>query len=110
MVPCEENPRKGVCDGCGRRVGMEIKTTQLHHWIYQFETKTVRQNPQLALKNSNEFCFNPCHKAADALRSLAEINPSKHKVVVTVGKLMPQKMQDRITSLCKIWLKTSVSK
>lgn len=105
LVPCEENPRTGVCDSCGRRRGKEIKTTQLHHWIYKFETKTVKENPQLALENTNEFCFNPCHKAADALRSLAEINPDKYKIVVKVGRLMPKHMQDRFTLLCKLWLK-----
>jgi hypothetical protein len=105
MVPCETNPRTGKCDGCGRERGKEIKTTQLHHWIYQFETKTVKKNPQLALKNTNEFCFYPCHKTADALRSLCEINPRYHEIMVKIAKLMPKYMQDRFTSLCKLWLK-----
>lgn len=105
MVPCKENPRKGKCEGCGRKVGQEIKVTQRHHWIYQFETKTVKKNPQLALKNSNEFCFYPCHKTADALRNLCEINPKYHSIMVNVAKVMPKYMQDRLTSLCKLWLK-----
>lgn len=106
LVPYPRNPRRGKCEGCGRKRGKEIKTTQLHHHIYAYETKTVKKNPLLALDNTSEFCFNPCHKAADALRALtAEINPKNYDKVVNVSKLMPPWMQDRFTKLCRLWLK-----
>jgi len=28
----------------------------------------VKANPRLALENTAELCFNPCHKVADAMR------------------------------------------
>lgn len=106
MVPYPRNPRKGICEGCGRKRGEEIKTTQLHHWYYAYETKTVRINPLLALDNTSEFCFNPCHKAADAFRALtAEIRPENHETIIAVGKLMPDWMQKRFTDICEKWLK-----
>jgi len=106
-VPCKENPRKGICEGCGRRVNRkEIKVTQLHHWIYAFLLQTVKKNPKLALENTNEFCFNPCHRAADALRMLtADIRPENYDKVVNVAKLMPPWMQKRFSQLCRKWLK-----
>lgn len=111
LVPCEKNPRTGKCNGCGRRTGKDnIKTTQLHHWVYAYETKTVKKNPILALENTNEFCFYPCHKAADALRSLAELNPKYHDTVITVGKCMPEWMRERFTLLCELWLKSNGAK
>lgn len=107
MVPCDENPRRGICDGCGRRKSTgEIKVTQLHHWLYKYRLSTVKKNPRLALDNTNEFCFNPCHKAADSLRVLtAEINPKNYGNIVNVAKLMPEWMQNRFTQLCKRWIK-----
>lgn len=106
-IPLDENPRKGICDGCGRsKKSGEIKVTQLHHWFYKYHLSTVKKNPRLALENTNEFCFNPCHKAADALRVLtAEINPKNYDNVVNVAKLMPPWMQKRFTQLCRKWLK-----
>jgi hypothetical protein len=107
MVPCKTNPRTGKCDACGRKVGHEIKVTQRHHWIYQFKTSTVKKSPQLALKNSNEFCFYPCHKTGDALRNLCEMDPRYHPIMVKVASLMPKYMRDRFTALCKLWLKNN---
>lgn len=108
QVPYPRNPRSGTCDNkrCRRRRGKEIKTTQLHHHIYAFDLATVKKNPLLALENTNEFCFNPCHKAADALRALtAEIKPENYDKVIGVVELLPPWMQDRFTKLSKLWLK-----
>lgn len=106
MVPYPRNPRKGICEGCGRKRGDEIKTTQLHHWYYAYETKTVKKNPLLALENTVEVCFNPCHKAADALRALtAEIRPENQEKIIDIAKLMPEWMQKRFTQICELWIK-----
>jgi len=106
LVPYPRNPRKGKCQGCGRERGKQIKTTQLHHWCYVHKTKSVKKNPLLALDNTSELCFNPCHKAGDALRALtAEISIQNHDKIINVGKLMPPWMQDRFTKICRLWLK-----
>ncbi len=106
-VPCKTNPRKGKCNGCGRSIRKkEIKVTQLHHWFYAYLLRTVKKNPQLSLDNTNEFCFRPCHRAADALRMLtAEINPENYDNIINVVKLMPDWMQKNFTQLCRKWLK-----
>ena len=106
LIPYPRDIRMGICEGCGRRRGKEIKTTQRHHWFYAYKTDTVRENPFLALDNSSELCFNPCHKAGDALRALtAEIRPENYDKVVNVAKLMPEWMQERFSKLCRLWLK-----
>lgn len=106
LIPYPRPIRMGKCEGCGRKRGREIKTTQLHHWFYAYTTDTVRKNPLLALDNTNEFCFNPCHKAGDALRALtAEIKPENYDKIVAVAKLMPPWMQKRFSKLCRMWLK-----
>jgi len=106
-VPCKENPRRGICEGCGRRIKRkEIKVTQIHHWFYAYLLRTVKKNPKLALENTNEFCFNPCHRSADALRMLtAEIRPENYDKIVNVAKLMPPWMQKRFSILCRKWIK-----
>jgi len=106
LVPYPRNIRVGICQGCKRQKGKEIKTTQIHHWYYAYEVNTVRKNPLLALDNSNEFCFNPCHKTADAFRALfGEISPKNYSTVIDVAKLMPPFMQKRFTQLARLWLK-----
>jgi len=70
-----EDPRKGVCEACGKsKERGEIKVTALHHWWYEFQPKTVKENPILAIKNTSELCFG-CHQVADAIRALLYANP-----------------------------------
>jgi len=106
-VICKKNPRTGNCKGCGRSIHKkQIKVTQIHHWFFEFILRTVRENPQLALKNTSELCFNPCHKSADALRVLtANIKPENYHNVINVAKLMPDWMQKNFSQLCRKWLK-----
>ena len=54
--------RKGICEACGRK-GL----THLHHYKYEFSTKEVRKDPELALKNVIELCYS-CHQIGDSLR------------------------------------------
>lgn len=107
FIPLPKNPRRGICDGCGRtKSSGEIKVTQLHHWIYAYSLKKVKENPSLALNFTNEFCYNPCHRAGDAFRMLTEeIKPRNYGTIIKVGKLMPKKMQQNFTLLCGMWLK-----
>jgi hypothetical protein len=74
------NPRKGKCVACGKVVGVDIKSTQLHHWWYAYQAKTVRENPILALDNTSELCFY-CHEIADALRALLYAQPDRVAMV-----------------------------
>jgi hypothetical protein len=62
--------RKGKCLCCGKR-GTAGNFTNLHHWIYKFETKQVKKNHLLALKNTTELCFT-CHAVADCLNLLGK--------------------------------------
>lgn len=111
-IPLNKNPRKGKCDGCGRSIRKEeIKTTQLHHWIYKYLTETVKANPQLALENTNEFCYYPCHRAADALRVLTvDITPTYYQTIVDVAKLMPKRSRERLIQLCEMMIEAEVDK
>lgn len=87
------DPRKHQCDACGKSVAAgEIKTTQLHHWVYAYKPATVRKNPELALRNTSEFCFY-CHQIADGVRALLTANPSR---VVEVISVLPQEQRDRM--------------
>jgi len=105
MVPYPRNPRRGICQACGRsKEKGEIKTTQLHHWFYKYETETVKKNPLLALENSVELCFR-CHKIADAFRAfITEIRPENQSWIVDVGKVMPEWMQYRFGQICQLWI------
>ena len=60
------NPRTGICSCCNK----EFKT-QLHHWIYEFETKEVRKKPELVLKNTSELCYY-CHRLANSYKHILE--------------------------------------
>ena len=106
MVPYPRNPRIGICQACGRsKDKKEIKTTQLHHWFYKYDVKTVKKNPLLALENAVELCYR-CHKIADAFRSLIiEIRPENYEWIAMVGKIMPEWMQKRFNQICQLWLK-----
>ncbi len=64
-------PRKNVCEACGRKVGEEIKRTNRHHWKYAYQYKTVKANPELALENTSEYCYR-CHQIADAIKVLTD--------------------------------------
>lgn len=61
-IRLDRNPRKGVCEACGRRM-----RTQRHHWRYKWPKWRVVKNPKLVLDCSNEYCF-PDHRLADVLR------------------------------------------
>jgi hypothetical protein len=60
-----------VCQGCGKTVGKEIKKLDCHHWKYEFESKEVKANPILVLKNTSWLCFR-CHRIGDAIRITCE--------------------------------------
>jgi hypothetical protein len=79
------DPRKGICEACGKsKERGEIKITALHHWWYEFQPKTVKENPMLAIKNTSEFCFY-CHVLGDAVRALLYANPVR---VAQVAELL----------------------
>jgi len=85
VVSLPFNPRKGVCEACGKSVAKgEIKLTALHHWWYAYRVKTVRENPLLALENTSELCYG-CHEVADAIRALLYAKPER---VVKVARLL----------------------
>jgi hypothetical protein len=101
--------RKGICKGCNRsKHEGEIKTTQLHHTKYAFETQTVLKNPILALENTLELCFG-CHPIADGLRDILLANPRgglrKIDKIIQVINLLPPEQQLHFTHLCRTWLK-----
>jgi len=74
-VEVPKNFRK-KCDACGKTGKID-----LHHLIYQFPTKEVRKNPQLALKNTVCLCYKH-HRIADLIRKLIETDG------VELGKVM----------------------
>jgi hypothetical protein len=110
MVPYPANPREGKCDACARTVKSgQIKTTQLHHWIYKYKHNTIKKNPLLALENLSELCYS-CHQIADALRQLMDIRDERLKQIVLVALLMPNKrdkkrksMKDRLDWFARAW-------
>jgi len=81
VVTLPFDPRKGKCEACGKVVGEVIKSTALHHWWYEFQPKTVREKPLLALKNTSELCFY-CHQLADAIRALLYASPVRVSWIV----------------------------
>jgi len=91
VVSLPFDPRKHKCEACGKQVGKEIKVTALHHWWYEFSSKTVKENPMLAIKNTNELCFY-CHGLADAIRALLYANPQR---VAQVAMLLTGKPRER---------------
>lgn len=100
--------RRGCCVACRRCKGEGIKTTQLHHTKYAFETKTVKKNPVLALENTLELCFG-CHPIADGFRGLLLSNPRgglrSTNRIIQVLKLLPKEQRDHFTKLARTWLK-----
>ena len=77
VVTLPEDPRKGVCDACGKsKHDGEIKNTALHHWWYKYKPATVKENPFLALENTSELCYY-CHQLAHAVRALIYAKPSR---------------------------------
>ena len=90
------DPRKGVCDGCGKsKARGEIKITALHHWWYEFAPKTVKANPILVLKNTSELCYY-CHGLADAIRALIYAKPER---VANVAELLEGKQLERFVKV-----------
>lgn len=80
-----EDPRTGDCAACGHsKARGEISFTALHHWWYEFQPKTVKENPILATKNTSELCFY-CHQLGDAIRCLLYAHPTR---VAQVAELL----------------------
>jgi hypothetical protein len=59
-----EKPKN--CEACGL-VSPGKFGTNCHHYLYEFTTAQVRENPELIKKNTIWLCF-PCHRVADAIR------------------------------------------
>jgi hypothetical protein len=98
-VYLDEDPRKGVCEACGRSVKRgEIKNTALHHFCYKYKPETVKKNPKLALENTVELCFS-CHRIADALRNLFSVK--NDETILKVLLLMPPEMRERFVGLAR---------
>ena len=87
------DPRKGVCEACGKsKEREEVKNTALHHWSYSYTSQTVKANPLLALDNTNELCYY-CHtQLADPIRALLHANPER---VVNVARLLKGEQLDK---------------
>lgn len=80
------NPRKGICEVCGRRVGEgEISKTDLHHFFYAYPTSYVRKHPIKVLDNSVECCFT-CHGVLDSFRKIMEKPKLSRKVIKVIPK------------------------
>jgi len=75
-----EGGRTGVCEACGRK-----GRTEMHHYLYAYETKEIRKRKELVLENTVELCFS-CHKLADCLRNLEEGKEAAQKVALAVLK------------------------
>jgi len=86
------DPRKHVCQACGKSVLKgEIKTTSLHHWWYAYQPATVKDNPALALHNTSELCYY-CHQLADAIRALLYAHPNR---VADVAELLTGEQREK---------------
>lgn len=100
--------RAGKCMACKRKIGNEIKTTQMHHTKYVHSKKAVKKNPLLALDNALELCFFD-HVTADGFRSLLLSHPSgslKHpRIIMRTAKLLPSEQLARLELFCKMFLK-----
>lgn len=72
-----------ICQGCNRKLGKVIKKLDCHHWIYEFDSKEVKKNPILVLKNTSWLCFR-CHRLGDAIRKIHE----DFKKSIKLSKLM----------------------
>jgi len=100
-VTLPEDPRKGICEACGKSVHKgEIKTTHLHHWCYAYMPRTVRKNPKLALENTSELCFY-CHSIADMLRGLFSDKAPKATRIYNVAKLIPLDRRAKVLNILR---------
>lgn len=90
VVELPFNPRKGICDACGKSVASgEIRVTALHHWLYKYRADTVRETPELAIENTSELCFG-CHPVGDAIRALTYASPQRVAMVAELLRGEPR--------------------
>ena len=75
-----EHEKTNFCQACGAE-----GRTEMHHYLYAYQTSRVREWPALALDNSIELCFN-CHKIANALRICTDSTKRAHVVIVALLK------------------------
>lgn len=101
-VELDEPPKKGVCSACGKKVGREIKITQLHHFRYAYSKKQIEKNPKLALENTAELDFHH-HKLGNALMNLLSVTLDNVGEIVKVARLMPPDMKLKMDKLCEKW-------
>ena len=73
------------CEACGK----PSKKLQHHHVVYRYETKEVRKNPKLALRNTIILCYFD-HKIGN---SLSLIHANKERAL-KLRKLIKQKGDD----------------
>ena len=104
-VPYPINPREGRCDSCHRsKDDGNIRQTNLHHWKYAYQHKTLKNNPLLVLDNLSELCFT-CHGYGDAFRSLFEKDTSERNwMLMNTALLMPEDMKRRLDMFCRGYL------
>jgi len=91
--------RKGECCACHRKVGKELKVTQLHHYRYAYRWETVKKNPILALDYTLEFCYG-CHPVGDCLRVLASIK-DKYRIL-DVYNVLPVEQRKGLNRLVEL--------
>jgi hypothetical protein len=97
----EENPRKGICQVCGKSaITGELKFTNIHHFFYQWRPQTVKDNPSLALLNCCEVCYYD-HNWLDALRVILSVNENRFLDGI---KILPKKSKDELAIICKLYL------
>jgi len=80
-VEVPDSARGGICEACGH-----TGKTDLHHIIYQYSTKEVRENPKLALEGTVELCYR-CHRIANAIQ------------LIRAGD--DEKVPDRVKKVCR---------
>ena len=103
VVTLPFDPRRHVCEACGKVVGEEIKSTALHHWFYAYQPKTVKKNPLLALENTTELCYY-CHtQIADPIRALLYANPKR---VAWVVKCLDRKQREKFVKVLESIVET----
>lgn len=94
VVTVTHSHKSGVC--IGGHLG--AKKIDRHHWIYRYETKRVRADPDLAVENTVEACY-PCHRAADALRYAAEYAEKYPERLSLIAKSMPTLMLAQLVTI-----------
>ena len=88
------NPRKGVCECCGRK-----GYTNSHHWLYAYNRKQIMENNRLVLNYTSELCFNPCHELGNSLRKL--FNEAPNLVIEKPSPIIKKLLELRKTALEK---------